>query len=126
MLGDLQAAVVSWFGGGKSTRPTWERDLPSLLAMASARAFESRRGLLMARRSVYFRQVEIVHLGLRPDAEPEDIRALLAATSAAFGPDLPLALLEEPLNSRLYQRFVGLGFRPVERAYEMHLNLADF
>jgi len=125
LLGDMPAAVMSWFGGGKSTRPTWERDLPSLLAMADARAFENPQGLLLARRSPYFQQVEIVHLGLRPDAGPEAVGALLAAASAAFAPDLPLALVEEPLNSRTYQRLVTLGFRPVERAYEMHLSLVD-
>lgn len=124
-LGDIEAAVVNWFGGGKSTRPTWERDLPSLLVMADARAFENRQGLLLARRSVYFRQTEIVHLGLRPDAEPEDVHALLKAACAAFDPHLPLALLEEPLHSRTYERLSALGFRPVEQAYEMRLDLTN-
>ena len=123
MLSERAAAIVAWFGGGKAARPYWERDLPSLLAMAAVRAFENRRGFLLARRSPYFRQIDIVHLALDPGAVTEDVNALLYATSVAFGGDLPLALPEEPVGSRACQMLLDLGFREVERQYEMRLGL---
>lgn len=122
-LSDRAAAIMAWFGGGKAARPYWERDLPSLLAMSAARAFENQRGFLLARRSPYFRQIDIVHLALDPGAVTEDVNALLYATSEAFGGDLPLALLEEPLDSRACHMLLDLGFHEVERQYEMRLAL---
>lgn len=115
----LAASIMAWFGGGKSARPQWERDLPSLLAMADVRAFETARGFLLSRRSPYFEQVDIVHLGLDPAAQPEDVNALLYTASVAYGPDLPLALVEEPHNSRACRLLRALGFRQVDRSYEM-------
>src|SRR3989304_3403061 len=37
-------AVVNWFGGERSTKPLWERELSSLLAEADARALLAVRG----------------------------------------------------------------------------------
>jgi ribosomal protein S18 acetylase RimI-like enzyme len=120
---DRAATIMAWFGGGKAARPVWERDLPSLLAMSAVRAFENQHGFLLTRLSPYFRQVDIVHLALDPGAVTEDVNALLYATGVAFGDDLPLALLEEPLGSRACQKLLDLGFREVERQYEMRIAL---
>ncbi len=120
---DLARRIMAWFGPGKSARPQWERDLPSLLAMADVRAFEAPHGFLLTRPSPYFRQVEIVHIGLDPAAVAETVNALLYAASVAYGSDLPLALPEEPSGSRAHQLLHGLGFRVVDHAYEMRLLL---
>jgi len=116
------AAIMAWFGGGKSARPHWERDLPSLLGMANVRAFENSRGFLLTRLSPYFtRQVDIVHIGLDPEAVTEDVNALLYAASDVYGSDMMLALPEEPDNSRAARLLGNLGFQVIERAYEMRL-----
>jgi GNAT superfamily N-acetyltransferase len=119
----LPETIMAWFGPGKSARPQWERDLPSLLSMANVRAFENSRGFMLARKSLYFPQVDIVHLGLDPDAQAEDVNALLCAVSVAFGPDFPLNLPEEPMNSRAHRQLRDLGFQVVDRAYEMAITL---
>ncbi len=120
---DFSRTVVSWFEDGKAAQPQWERELAPLLAMADTRAFENSRGFLLARRTPYFRQVEIVHLGLDPEARVDDLNGLLQAASDVFGPDLPLALPEEPANSRSHHLLHEIGFRIVERSYEMRLLL---
>lgn len=115
----MAQAIIAWFGAGKSTHPQWERDLPSLLSMADVRAFENARGFLLARPSPYHRRVDIVHLGLQPDAVTEDVNALLYVASVAFGADLPLALPEEPRDSRPHRLLHDLGFRAVDHTFEM-------
>ncbi len=121
---DIAATIVAWFGGGKATRPSWERDLSSLLVMSDVRAFENSRGFLLTRPAPYFpRQVDIAHIGLDPDAMAEDVNALLYAVSERYGSDKQLALPEEPVNSRAYRMLHSLGFRTVDRAYEMCLVL---
>ncbi len=119
---DLAATILAWYGSGKAARPYWERELPALLAMRT-RAFENRRGFMLVRRSPFFRQVDIVHLGLDPAAVIEDVNGLVYAASAVFGDDLPLALVDEPEGSRACQQLLDLGFREVERNHEMRLTL---
>lgn len=121
---NLAATILAWFGAGRATRPQWERDLPSLLAMANVRGFENECGFLLARRSPYFQRIDIVHLALQPDAMPEQVNALLYAANVAFGPDLPLTLPEEPVNSRVYHKLTRLGFQPEEPMLEMQMILA--
>lgn len=122
LSGDHGAAIMAWFGGGKSARPHWERDLPSLLAMSNVRAFENSRGFLLTRLSPYFhRQVDIVHIGLDPEAVTEDVNALLYAVSDVYNADMMLALPEEPENSRAAHLLASLGFQVIDRSYEMRL-----
>ncbi|MBN2469330.1 MAG: GNAT family N-acetyltransferase [Anaerolineae bacterium] len=120
---DLPEAMTRWAMRDPHVPPGWERELASLLAMTGVRAFESSRGFLAIRRSVYHRQKEIVQLGLAPDADIDDVRGLLHTAHQMFEPLLPLALPEEPVNSRAYQILETLGFRQVESMYEMAVKL---
>ncbi len=120
---DLAATILAWYGSGKASRPYWERELPALLAMGKTRAFENRHGFMLVRRSPFFRQVDIVHLALDPAAVIEDVNGLVYSASVAHGDDLPLALVDEPEGSRACLKLLDLGFREVERNYEMRLTL---
>ncbi|GAB4571287.1 MAG: hypothetical protein Kow0077_07610 [Anaerolineae bacterium] len=117
--------VQAWFGGGKSGHPGWERDLPSILAMADARVFEVQHALMMVRPSPYFRRLDIVQLALDAEATQEDVNALMHAAGEAFDPRLPFALVDEPPESRAHRLLLDLGFRVVERNFEMKLTLQD-
>lgn len=120
---DVPSTIMAWFSPARAARPCWERDLPSLLAMAEARAFENNYGFLLARRSPYQPCTEIAHMGLDSDVQAEHVNALLYAASVAFGPSLPLAIPQEPINSRVHRQLAGLGFEVVDREYEMRLDL---
>ncbi|MBN2471084.1 MAG: GNAT family N-acetyltransferase [Anaerolineae bacterium] len=118
---DLQQAILAWSGPGRAGKPYWERELASLLVQAESRGFETRHGFLLARRSAYHRQVDLLQLALDPEAETEDVNGLLHAAGEVFGPVLPLALLGEPVGSRVYTHLGSLGFQVIERIYEMRL-----
>lgn len=124
-VGETQSAIAAkvdgWWRAGMdpANMPYWERDLPSLLAMADTRAFESDGGFLLVRRSPYHRQLDAVQLVLAPSADAHDLKQLLYAASRAYDHRFPIALPEEPLDSPIAQRLEGLGFKSIERSYEM-------
>lgn len=120
---DLPQAILAWSAPGRAGKPYWERELASLLVQADTRAFETPCGFLLARPSAYHRQLDILQLALDSEATAEDVNGLLFAASEAIGPALPLALLGEPAGSRVHRFLAGLGFRVVERAWEMRLQL---
>lgn len=116
---NLAEAIMAWYGGGKSAPPQWERALPSLLAMANTRGFETARAFILTRPSLWFSHVDIVHVGLDPEAQAEDLNALLHAATVAYGAGTRFALVEEPCDSRACQLFASLGCNVIERQYEM-------
>ena len=116
---DLPGAILAWGGPGRVSKPYWERELASLLAQSDTRGFQTARGFLLARRSAYHRQVDLLQLALDPEATLEDLNGVLYAAGEVFNPALPLTLLAEPIGSRVYTLLMSLGFRSVEQAYEM-------
>ncbi len=120
---DLAQAIVAWASPGRAGKPYWERELASLLVQGGTRGFETPHGFLLARQSAYHRQLDILQLALDSEATAEDVNGLLFATSEALGGALPLALLAEQVGTRVYDHLTALGFRVVERVYEMRLQL---
>ena len=120
---DLFRRLVSWFGEIESGAVPWERDLPSLLALADVRAFATANSLLVTHPSPYFVQVDMVFVGLAPASASDELRALLNAAVQAYGPRTRFSLPEEQPDSLTVQLLASLGFGVVDRMIEMRLLL---
>jgi len=120
-------ALMDWYGGERSPQPMWERELTSLLAEADARALlairdgEERAFLLYSWRPG-FGVIELLHLGLAPEAEAEDVRPLLVAASAGAPSD---SLLDQgqPVDSRAHRLLAAAGLRETETVLDMARDL---
>jgi ribosomal protein S18 acetylase RimI-like enzyme len=115
--------LLDWYGGDRSPQPMWERELPSLLAEAEARALLAVRDggerafLLYAWRPA-LGMTELLHLGLTAEAVAEDVRPLLAAAGAGAPTD---SLLDQgqPIGSRWHHLLVAAGLRETETILDM-------
>jgi ribosomal protein S18 acetylase RimI-like enzyme len=120
-------ALMDWFGGDRSPQLMWERELPSLLAEADARALvavrdgEERAFLLYSWRP-FLGMTELLHLGLTAEAVAEDVRALLAAAGDGAPSD---SLLDQgqPPGSRWHRLLLAAGLRETETILDMARDL---
>jgi GNAT superfamily N-acetyltransferase len=116
-------AVVNWFGGERSTKPLWERELSSLLAEADARALLAvrdggERAFLLHCWRPGLGVIELLHLGLAAEAVAEDVRALLAV-AAREAPTARLLDQGQPVGSRAHRLLQVAGLREMEVILEM-------
>jgi ribosomal protein S18 acetylase RimI-like enzyme len=116
-------ALLGWYGGERSTKPMWERELSSLLAEADARALLAvrdgeERALLLYSWRPALGMTELLHLGLAAEAVAEDVRPLLAAAGAGAPSD---SLLDQgqPIGSRWHRQLLAAGLRETETILEM-------
>jgi ribosomal protein S18 acetylase RimI-like enzyme len=115
--------LPDWYGGERSAEPLWERELPSLLTETDARPLLAVRGggerafLLYAWRPG-LGMIELLHLGLTPEAEAGDVRALLA-TAAREAPTARLLDQGQPVGSRWHRLVLAAGLRETEPILEM-------
>ena len=120
-------ALVDWYGGERSAKPLWEKELPSLVAEVDARALlavrdgEERAFLLYSWRP-FLGMTELLHLGLAAEAVAEDVRPLLAAAGAGAPSD---SLLDQgqPVDSRAHRLLAGAGLRETETILDMARDL---
>jgi hypothetical protein len=66
--------------------------------------------------------IELLHLGLAPDAKPEDVRGLLA-TAAREVPTARLLDQGQPPGSRWHRLLLAAGLREAETLLEMARDL---
>lgn len=119
--------LLDWYGGERSPKPLWERELPSLLAEADARALlavrdgEERAFLLYIWRPA-LGMTELLHMGLTAEAEAEDVRPLLVAAGTGAPSD---GLLDQgqPVDSRWHRLLLAAGLRETETILEMARDL---
>jgi ribosomal protein S18 acetylase RimI-like enzyme len=119
--------LLDWYGGERSPQPMWERELPSLLAETDARALlavrdDDERAFLLYASRPGFGTIELLHLGLTPDAEAEDVRALLVA-AAREAPTARLLDQGQPPGSRWHRLLLAAGLRETETILEMARDL---
>jgi len=116
--------LLDWYGGERSPQPMWERELPSLLAETDARALlaGSERALLLYAWRPGFGTIELLHLGIAPEAEAEDVRALLGV-AAREAPTARLLDQGQPIGSRWHRLLVAAGLRETETILEMARDL---
>lgn len=115
--------LLDWYGGDRSPWPSWERELPSLLAETDARALLSgdRAFLLYAWRPG-LGEAELLHLGLTAEAEAEDVRALLVVAGAGH-PTTRLLDGGQPVGSRAHRLLLAAGLSEMEVILEMARDL---
>jgi hypothetical protein len=119
--------LPAWYGGERSAPPIWERELPSLLAETDARALlgvrdGTERAFLVYASRPGFGVIELLHLGLAPEAGAEDVRALLA-TAAREAPTARLLDQGQPPGSRWHRLLLAAGLREAETLLEMARDL---
>ena len=119
--------LLDWYGGERSPQPTWERELPSLLAETDARALlavrdDSERAFLLYASRPGFGAIELLHLGLTTEAGAQDLRALLAA-AAREAPTARLLDQGQPVGSRWHRLLLAAGLRETETILEMARDL---
>ena len=120
-------AVVGWYGGERSEQPLWERELTSLLAETDARALLAAggggdRAFLLYSWRPGRGVLELLHLGLTPEAEAEDVRALLAA-AAREAPAARLVHQLQPVGRRAHRLLLAAGLREGDILLEMARDL---
>jgi ribosomal protein S18 acetylase RimI-like enzyme len=103
--------------------PTWERQLPSLLAASNSRILVSphdggERAVVVYRLADAFGRIMLVRIGLAADARSSDVGALLRA-AATDSPGTYFLAGDEPQGSVAHRILAGLGFRELGHALEM-------
>jgi len=120
-------ALLDWYGGERSAKPLWERELPSLLAEADAGALlavrdgEARAFLLYSWRAA-LGMTELLHLGLSAEAVAEDVRPLLVAAGAG-APNDSLLDQGQPNSSHWHRLLLAAGLRETETILDMARDL---
>ena len=116
-------ALLDWYGGERSAKSLWEKELPSLLAEVDARALlaerdgEERAFLLYSWRP-FLGMTELLHPGLTPEAVAEDVRPLLVA-AAAGAPGDGFLDQGEPVDSPWHRLLLAAGLREPETVLDM-------
>ena len=119
--------LMDWYGGERSPRPMWERELPGLLGETDAHALLALRdggekAFLLYSWRPFLGMTELLHLGLAAEAEAEDLRTLLAVAGAGAPSD---SLLDQgqPVDSRWHRLLLAAGLRETETILDMARSL---
>lgn len=120
--------IREWYGKPFSPPPMWQRELPALLAADHTQGWVAHRqekdqAFMLYRFSFKSSGANMLYIGLGPEAQPQDLQAILASALAQdheankiFG-----GLLPE--SSQTIKWLMGLGFRIHALYREMLLDL---